>query len=155
MKGYQPTEGIKQPATPKGGSSAEKGTINRMELESLIDRTAVKAAEQTIKQLKKSDKLKHNFTNSFRKTEELLYLYPKLPDVNPVKQKITTALDKIRNDEYFGVIESRYFDGMTLNEISEIYDCKYQTISKKRNKLVKILATEIFPEDVLNELMEK
>ena len=105
--------------------------------------------------MKKSDKLKHNFTNSFRKTEELLYLYPKLPDANPVKQKITTALDKIRNDEYFGVIESRYFDCMTLNEISEIYDCKYQTISKKRNKLVKIIASEIFPEDVLNELMEK
>ena len=45
--------------------------MNRTEIEALIDRTAIRTAEQTIKQLKKSDKLKHNFTNSFRKTEEL------------------------------------------------------------------------------------
>jgi hypothetical protein len=44
---------------------------------------------------------------------------------------------------------------MTLEEISEIYDCKYQNISKKRNKLIKILASELFPEDVLNELMQR
>lgn len=43
----------------------------------------------------------------------------------------------------------------SIIEISEIYDCKYQNISKKRNKLVKILASELFPEDVLKEILEK
>ena len=40
-------------------------------------------------------------------------------------------------------------------EISDIYDCKYQNISKKRNKLVKKLADELFPEDVLKEILQK
>ena len=44
---------------------------------------------------------------------------------------------------------------MSIIEISEIYDVKYQNISKKRNKLVKMLASELFPEDVLNEILQK
>ena len=95
------------------------------------------------------------FSNSFKKTEELLYLYPKLPEDHPERKRIDKALEKIKDDDYCDVIASRYFDGMTITEISDIYDCKYQNISKKRNKLVKILASELFPEDVLKELLEK
>ena len=95
------------------------------------------------------------FSNSFKKTEELLYLYPNLPAENPERQRVDQALKKIENDDYKDVIASRYFDGMTIAEISEIYDCKYQNISKKRNKLVKILASELFPEDVLQEILER
>ena len=129
--------------------------FDRKEIESMIDRAAVQAAERTLKHLKDAGRVKHYFSNSFRKTEEVLYLYPNLPDDNEMKEKINKALEKIRDDDYFGVIESRYFDGMTINEISEIYDCKYQNISKKRNKLIKILASELFPEDVLKELIER
>ena len=129
--------------------------MNRHEIESLIDRVAIRAAEKTVKNLKNAGKIKYQFTNSFKKTEELLKLYPKLPDDHPEKERIETALEKIKEDDYKDVIASHYFDGLTLTEISEIYDCKYQNISKKRNKLVKILANELFPEDVLNELLER
>lgn len=129
--------------------------MDRKEIETIIDRASIKAAEQTLINLKKSGRIKHNPTNSFKKVEELLYLYPKLPDDNAEKIRITNALKTIENDEYYGVIPSRYFDKMTLEEISEIYDCKYQNISKKRNKLIKMLASELFPEDVLNELMQR
>lgn len=128
--------------------------VERKELEALIDKAAVSAAEKTIKKLKTSGRIKYQYTNSFRKTEKILYLYPKLPEDNEVKLSVDKALDLIKNDDYYGVIPSLYFDNMSLAELSEIYDCKYQNISKKRNKLVKILASELFPEDVLNELME-
>ena len=52
-------------------------------------------------------------------------------------------------------LASRFFDGMTLSEISEIYDCQYRNISKQKNRLIKILAAELFPEDVLKELLER
>ena len=113
------------------------------------------AAAKAISKLKDAGRITYVFSNSFKKTEELLYLYPKLPNDNPEKQRVDLALKKIESDDYFGVIPSRYFDGMTIAEISEIYDCKYQNISKKRNKLVKILASELFPEDVLKEIMQK
>lgn len=125
------------------------------ELNQIIQKAADLAAQKTLNKLKEAGRITYVFSNSFKKTEELLYLYPKLPADHPERIRIDEALKKIEDDDYYGVIPSRYFDGMTIVEISEIYDCKYQNISKKRNKLVKILASELFPEDVLNEILQK
>lgn len=129
--------------------------MTRSELESIIEKAAEAAATKTVRKLKEVGRIKRMPTNSFKKTEELLYLYPKLPEDNPERQRIDQALEKIADDDYCDVVASRYFDGLTIEKISEIYDCKYQTISKKRNRLVKILASELFPEDVLKEILEK
>lgn len=125
------------------------------EIKEMINQAAEAAAAKAVKKLKDSGRITYVFSNSFKKTEELLYLYPNLPEDHPERMRIDKALKKIENDDYKDVIASRYFDGMTITEISEIYDCKYQNISKKRNKLVKILASELFPEDVLQEILEK
>jgi len=126
-----------------------------MDIKEIIEQAAEATAQRTVKKLKDAGRITYVFSNSFKKTEELLYLYPKLPEDNAERIRIDQALKKIETDDYYGVIPSRYFDGMTIAEISEIYDCKYQNISKKRNKLVKILASELFPEDVLKEILEK
>ena len=125
------------------------------DLKKLIDAAAEAAAAKTLRKLKDAGRVTYVFSNSFKKTEELLYLYPKLPPDHPERQRIDQALERIKDDDYKDVIASRYFDGMTITEISDIYDCKYQNISKKRNKLVKILASELFPEDVLKEILQK
>lgn len=125
------------------------------EMKKVIDQAAEAAAMKTLRKLKDAGRVTYVFSNSFKKTEELLYLYPKLPEDHPERKRIDKALERIKDDDYKDVIASRYFDGMTIVEISEIYDCKYQNISKKRNKLVKILAAELFPEDVLNEILQK
>lgn len=130
-------------------------TLSKEDLQLMIDKAADAAAMKTLRKLKDAGRITYVFSNSFKKTEELLYLYPKLPEDHPEKQRIDQALKKIEDDDYKDVIASRYFDGMTITEISEIYDCKYQNISKKRNKLVKILASELFPEDVLKEILQK
>jgi hypothetical protein len=115
----------------------------------------MKAADTTLKKLKSSGKIKHEYTNSFKKTEALLYLYPKLPEDHPEKIRVDKALETIINDEYYDVIPSFYFNDVTFTELAKIYDCKYQWISKKRKKLVNLLAKELFPEDVLNEIIEQ
>lgn len=125
------------------------------QIKKLIQDAADAAANRTVRKLKDAGRIKYNFSNSFKKTEELLYLYPNLPEDHPERQRIDKALKRIEDDDYKDVIASRYFDRMTIEAISEIYDCKYQNISKKRNKLVKILASELFPEDVLNELKQR
>lgn len=129
--------------------------MNDLELKEAIEQAADRAAEKTLNKLKNAGRVTYVFTNSFKKTEELLYLYPKLPADHPERKRIDEALKVIEDDEYYGVIADRYFDRMTIIEISEIFGCKYQNISKKRNKLVKILASELFPEDVLNEILQK
>lgn len=130
-------------------------TLKREDLQKMIDLAANAAADKMLRKLKDAGRVTHVFSNSYRKTEELLYLYTKLPENHPERQRINKALERIKDDDYKDVIASRYFDGLTITEISEIYDCKYDTIIKKRNKLVKILAAELFPEDVLNEILMK
>ncbi len=125
------------------------------ELKAIIEKAAEEAATRTLNKLKNAGRITYVFSNSFKKTEELLYLYPKLPVDHPERIRIDKAMEKIQDDEYCDVIRSRYFDGMSIVDISNIYDCKYQNISKKRNKLVKMLASELFPEDVLKEILEK
>lgn len=126
-----------------------------MKIEELIQKVAEATAARTVRKLKEAGRITYNFSSSFKKTEELLYLYPKLPEDNPERKRIEKALEAIADDDYKDVIASRYFDGLNIREISDIYDCKYQNISKKRNKLVKKLAAELFPEDVLKEILQK
>ena len=130
-------------------------TLTAEDLQKMIDKAADAAALKTLRKLQDAGRITYVFSNSFKKTEELLYLYPKLPEDHPERIRIDKALERIKDDDYKDVIASKYFDGLTITEISEIYDCKYQNISKKRNKLVKILASELFPEDVLKEVLQK
>ncbi|MBR5948152.1 MAG: sigma-70 family RNA polymerase sigma factor [Clostridia bacterium] len=131
-----------------------RGTLTLDQLKKIIDDSAERAAKKVLNSLKASGRITYHFSDSFKKTEELLYLYPKLPEGNPERKRIESALQTIRDHDYYGVIESRYFDKMTISEISEIYDCKYQNISKQRNKLVRMLAAELFPEDVAKEIVQ-
>lgn len=127
----------------------------RKDFEQIIESAAERAAQMTIKKLQESDRLKKINAPSFKKTESLLFLYSKLAEDHPDRLRIDRALRKIDQSEYKDVIASYYFDGIPLTELSEIYDCKYQTICKQRNKLIKVLSRELFPEDVLRELLEK
>lgn len=125
------------------------------ELKVIIQKAAEEAATRTMKKLKESGRITYAFPNSFKKTEEVLRLYPKLNPEHPERKRIDAALATIADDEYCDVIASRYFDGLTIVELSEIYGCKYQNISKHRNQLIRRLAAELFPEDVLNEILSK
>ena len=118
----------------------------------LMEKIADMAAERAVRKLTELGRVSYSFPNSFKKTEELLYLYTKLPEGHPERARVDKALEKIEQFDYKDIIASKYFDGLTLTEISEIYDVKYSNISKKRNKLIRILASELFPEDVLREL---
>ena len=80
------------------------------ELEKIIQKAAEEAAAKTVKKLKDAGRITYVFSNSFKKTEELLYLYPKLPADHPERLRIDEALKKIEDDEYCDVIASRYFD---------------------------------------------
>ena len=124
-----------------------------MNVEEIIKATAEATAKSVLHNLRTNGKLKHSNSTSFQKTIELLKLYPKLPLDHPIIEKIDKAFKVIENDDYCDVLKSLYFDNMTIVQVAEIYDCKYQNISKQRNKLVTILARELFPIDVLNELM--
>ena len=124
-------------------------------IENIADQAAEKAAEKTLKRLKDTGRVRFQYTTSYEKTEKLLTLYPKLPADNPTRLQINKALEQISEFDYKDIVASKYFDGLTIQEISDIYDCQPQTISQRNKKMVKILARELFPEDVLKEILEE
>ena len=119
----------------------------------IIKKASDRAAEAAVRRMASLGKVRYVSASSYQKTEQLLYLYPKLSEDHPDRIKVAEALEAIEGDEYRDVIVERYFEKHTIAEIAEIYGAKYQTISKQRTKLVRILAGEIFPEEVADEIM--
>ena len=129
--------------------------MNNKELEVLMYKAADRAVTVALNRLKSEGRITYYFSDSFTKTEDLLYLYPNLPDDNETKKRIDEALETIKNDNYFGLIHYRYFENKTFEQIAEIYDCQSKNVSKQRSKLIRKLASKLFPEDVLKEIIRK
>lgn len=129
--------------------------MNAKEMENLLYKVADRAVTVALNRLKNEGRITYYFSDSFTKTEDLLYLYPKLPDDNETKIKIDKVLETIKDDNYFGLIHYRYFNNMTFEQIAEIYNCQSKNVSKQRSRLIRKLATELFPEDVLQEILKK
>jgi DNA-directed RNA polymerase specialized sigma subunit len=67
---------------------------------------------------------------------------------------IDNALLKIRDNEYCDLIELKYFEGRTHEEIADIYQRDHSTITRNKNKLINKLAGLLFSDEVLREIFE-
>ena len=72
--------------------------------------------------------------------------------------QVVTLIEKcmaaLKNDPYYKTLEMRYFEGKTLEEIAFEFKCDHSTISRNKNRLVKELSMQLFPDDVINEILE-
>jgi hypothetical protein len=69
--------------------------------------------------------------------------------------RVIALIDKcmaaLVNDPYYKVLEMRYFEGRTLEDIGAYFGCDHSTISRNRSRLVNELAMRIFPDEVIKE----
>lgn len=66
---------------------------------------------------------------------------------------IDKAMESLKNDPYYKIIEMVYFEGRTQEEIADYFGVTQVTISKNKSKLVKQLAIEIFPNQAVLEML--
>jgi DNA-directed RNA polymerase specialized sigma subunit len=66
---------------------------------------------------------------------------------------IDKCMAALKNDPYYRVLEMRYFDGRTLEDIGASFGCDHTTISRNKNRLVKELSMRLFPDEVIGEYM--
>lgn len=66
---------------------------------------------------------------------------------------IDDALDKLKNDKFYEIIPMKYFKGMTHEEIGEVFEVDTSTIGRNKNRLIKKLSIQLFPDDALNEML--
>lgn len=65
---------------------------------------------------------------------------------------IDNALDRISEDKYFCVIRMKYFDDKTREEIAETLEVDVRTVSRHKNRLINILSTYLFSDEVIKEI---
>lgn len=80
------------------------------------------------------------------------YIIEKLEIERDLK-RLDNALDKIRNDNYFDIIQLKYLNSeedrvKTDNELVEILDKERITIIRNRKRLINKLTTILFPQNV-------
>lgn len=64
---------------------------------------------------------------------------------------IDKCLATFKGDPYYRILEMRYFEGRTQEDIALEFDCTQQNIAYHKSRLVKALATTMFPDKVVSE----
>ena len=128
-----------------------------MKVSNLIEKTANKTARKIINELKRAGMIKENYLSSFKKTERILYEYPNWRQLDFAETKkfcdmIEKALDSIKDDPYFQIIELKYFQKWSHERIAEYYNVSVSVISKRRTKLINQLRPVICSNDFIKEL---
>ena len=120
--------------------------------------------KQTVAELKRAGLIRENRLDSFKKTERILYEYPKFKKIvteykfedmtitPKFVEMIENALRDVSDDPYFQIIELKYFKGWTHEQIAEYFDVQPAAISKQRTKLINRIRAGIFSDDFISEL---
>ena len=123
------------------------------DIEKIVDMTINK----TILKLKMTGLMRDDRKSAFQKTEELLKNYNAFnesdqPYTIKLVEKINAALEDIKDDPYFDIIPMSYFEDCTREEIAEKFNTTVTTVSRNKTRLVNVLKSYLFSDDVIYEL---
>lgn len=66
---------------------------------------------------------------------------------------IDKCMDSLKNDPYYDILEMRYFEGRTQEDIADYMRCSQVTISKNKSRLVTELSIRLFPNQAIKEML--
>lgn len=66
---------------------------------------------------------------------------------------IEKCMKALEHDPYYKILEMRYLEGRTQEDMAVEFDCTQQNISYHRRRLVNELAMRLFPDKVMSEYM--
>lgn len=75
-------------------------------------------------------------------------------DTVQVISLIDKSMAALKCDPYYDILEMRYFDGRTQEDIADHLGCSQVTISKNKARLVNELSMRLFPSQAISEIME-
>lgn len=118
-----------------------------------------KTIKMTVFELKKQHLLKDGRTPVFQKVEKCLYCYSDFKNQNDGHEltesfieEIQEALDRLKDDFYFNIIEYKYFEKLTQEEIAEKLNCDVSTVTRNKNRLIRRLGFILFSDQAIEEL---
>ena len=72
--------------------------------------------------------------------------------INSQIKWVNGILNTIRSDKFFEIIELKYYNGKTHEEIAEYFNCDESTVRRNKNRLINRIKTLLFPSDSVSEL---
>jgi RNA polymerase sigma factor (sigma-70 family) len=66
---------------------------------------------------------------------------------------VDNCMAALSSDPYYRVLEMRYFEGRTQEDIALEFGCSQVTISNNKSRLVRELSMRIFPNQTVNEIL--
>ena len=85
--------------------------------------------------------------NKIEKLEE------EIARIENVVNMVERALDTIRNDKYYKIIEMKYFEDLTFENIAEKLNISVRTAKRHKNFMIRQLQIIIFSDDVLKSIL--
>lgn len=83
-------------------------------------------------------------------------VHDKMATVHDIVQHIAmidSCMEALKSDPYYCILEMRYFEGRTQEDIAAHLNCSQVTISKNKSRLVRELALRLFPNQVISEML--
>lgn len=126
--------------------------------EDTIRKIIEQTTSMTVLKLKGAGLLRDERRTATEKTEELLRNYPTFREIRTTEktrklvEEIEEALESISGDPYADIIPRFYFDNESRESIALDYDTTPTTISRNKARLLQILATRLFTDDIIFEL---
>lgn len=67
---------------------------------------------------------------------------------------IDKGMDALKYDPYYKILEMRYFEGRTQEDMAVEFGCTQQNIAYHKSRLIKELSIKLFPDKVVNEFLK-
>ena len=80
-------------------------------------------------------------------------LQEEITRIENVVNMVERALDTIRNDKYYNIIEMKYFENLTFENIAEKLNVSVRTAKRHKNFMIRQLQIIIFSDDVLKSIL--
>ena len=65
---------------------------------------------------------------------------------------INGIVESLRNNKFYDLIELKYYEQKSYEEIAEYFDCDVSTVSRNKNKLINKIKGLLFPANSIEEL---
>jgi hypothetical protein len=66
---------------------------------------------------------------------------------------IDKCMGEMKHDPYYRILEMRYFEGRTQEDIADEFGCSQVNISKNDSRLVRELSMRLFPNQAISEML--
>lgn len=95
-----------------------------------------------------------DFKSEYEKQEDMIdQLQKKILEAEERLKPIEKALVSVQEDPYFKIIEMKYFNKKTVDQIASYFGCDTSTVQKHKNKMLSQIKVHLFGEEVLKEMM--